>query len=84
MTSLQDFAIPVHKSLQQPDLIMGIPKDILVFLLCFTVILVYLLGLWFALTAAVVYIPCRLLSNEDPQMLSIAVESLLQPENLEG
>jgi hypothetical protein len=27
MTSLQDYALPVHKSLQQLDLVPGIPKD---------------------------------------------------------
>jgi type IV secretory pathway TrbD component len=84
MTSLQDYALPVHKSLQQPDLILGVPKPVLALIGCLAMILAYLLGLVFALSGVLVYIPCYLLSKEDPAMLLIAMDSLFQLDYLEG
>jgi type IV secretory pathway VirB3-like protein len=84
MATLQDFALPVHKSLQQPDLILGIPKPVLALILCLSMILAYLLGFIFAASGLLVYIPCYLLSKEDPAMLTIAMDSLFQLDNLEG
>jgi type IV secretory pathway VirB3-like protein len=84
MASLQDYALPVHKSLQQPDLMLGIPKPVLALILCLTMILVYLLGFIFALSGLLLYIPCYVLSKEDPAMLIIAMDSLFQLDYLEG
>jgi type IV secretory pathway VirB3-like protein len=84
MALLQDYALPVHKSLQQPDLILGIPKTVLALILCATMILVYLLGAVFAASGFVIYIPCYFLSREDPDMLTIALDSLFQVDYLEG
>jgi type IV secretory pathway VirB3-like protein len=84
MTTLQDYALPVHKSLQQPDLLLGIPKMIVAVILCATVLFVYLLGPVYVLAGVVFYIPCYFLSREDPQLLTIALESLFQMDTLEG
>jgi type IV secretory pathway VirB3-like protein len=84
MASLQDYALPVHKSLQQPDLVLGIPKSVLALILCLTMILVYLLGFIFAVSGVLFYIPCYFLSKEDPAMLTIALDSLFQIDYLEG
>jgi uncharacterized membrane protein YqhA len=43
MASLQDFALPVLKSLQQPDLLLRILKPVIALILCMTMILVYCL-----------------------------------------
>jgi type IV secretory pathway VirB3-like protein len=84
MAALQDYALPVHKSLQQPDLLLGIPKIIVAVILCATVLFAYLLGPVYASIGVVLYIPCYVLSREDPQLLSIALESLFQMDTLEG
>jgi type IV secretory pathway VirB3-like protein len=84
MASLQDFSLPVHKSLQQPDLVLGIPKSVLALLLCLTMILVYLLGFIFSLSGIILYLPCYFLSRDDPDLLPIALESLFQMDYLEG
>lgn len=84
MSTLQDYSIDVHKSLQQPDLLLGIPKTIVALIFCLTVLLVYLFGLGFAVVSVVLYVPCRLVSKNDPQLLSIALESLFEMDHLEG
>jgi len=84
MTSLQDFALPVHKSLQQPDLILGIPKTVFALIICLTLILVYMLGFPFVFTGILFYLPCYFLSKDDPDLLTIALDSLSQADFLEG
>jgi type IV secretory pathway TrbD component len=82
--ALQDHALPVHKSMHQPDLLMGLPKSIFVLILCITIIAVYLLGVWFGLIGVVIYIPCYFISSRDPLLLTMALDSLFQIEHLEG
>jgi type IV secretory pathway VirB3-like protein len=82
--TLQDYALPVHKSMHQPDLLMGIPKTVMVIILCATILVVYLFGPWFGLLSVVFYIPCLLISRRDPLLLSMALESLFQVDFLEG
>ena len=84
MATLQDYSVPVHKSLQQPDLLLGIPKMVAAMIFCLTTLLVYLFGLGFALVAAVLYVPCRIISKDDPLLLSMALGSLFEMDELEG
>lgn len=84
MTTLQDYSIPVHKSLQQPDLLLGIPKMIAAVIFCLTVLLVYLFGTGFALVAVILYVPCRVISKDDPLLLTMALGSLFEMDELEG
>ena len=84
MALLQDFSLPVHKSLQQPDLVFGIPKIVLAVILCLTMILVYLFGLFLVVSGIIMYFPCYLVSKQDPDMLTIAIDNLFQIDYLEG
>jgi type IV secretory pathway TrbD component len=83
-TSLQDYTLPVHKSMHQPDLLLGIPKEVMMIIGCLTIIMIYLLGFWFGLLGIVVYIPCYAVSKHDPLLLTMAIDSLFQIERLEG
>jgi type IV secretory pathway VirB3-like protein len=82
--TFQDFSLPIHKSMHQPDLLLGIPKTIFALLLCLTILIAYLLGLWFGLIGIIIYIPCAIISKDDPHLLTIALDNLLQPDHLEG
>ena len=83
--SLTDYSMPVHKSFHQADLLLGVPKAIfLILFLCF-VIISYLFGLILGAAITVVfYIPCFFLTKHDPHMLTVALNSLIEPDRLEG
>lgn len=83
--TLNDFALPVHKSFQQADLLLGIPKSVFLILFLVMVLVSYLFGLILGIVVTViVYIPCRLLTKHDPHMLTVALNSLIEPDKLEG
>jgi type IV secretory pathway VirB3-like protein len=84
MSTLQDFSLAVHKSMQQPDLLLGVPKSVLVALLCLGMVAAYMINIVCFLISVVLYIPCYLISKEDPHMLVIALDGLFEPDNLEG
>lgn len=84
MATLQDYSIPVHKSLQQPDLLLGIPKMVAAVIFCLTTLLAYLFGFGFTLVAVVLYVPCRIISKDDPLLLSMALGCLFEVDELEG
>ncbi len=83
--SLTDFSMPVHKSFQQADLVMGVPKSIFLILFLAFMIIAYLFGIILgAIVAVVLYLPCFILTKHDPHMLTVALNSLLEPDKLEG
>lgn len=82
--TLQDYTLPVHKSMHQPDLLLGVPKEIVLIIGCATIIAVYLFSLWFAFLGVILYIPCYFVSKHDPLLLTMAIDSLFQIEHLEG
>lgn len=84
MATLQDYSVPMHKSLQQPDLLLGIPKMIAAMIFCLTTLLVYLFGFGFAVVAVILYVPCRVISKDDPLLLAMVLESLFEMDELEG
>lgn len=85
MASLQDFSLPVHKSFQQEDLILGVQKGIFLVIFLIFVIVAYLFGIIPSLIiTAIIYIPCLILTKHDPHMLSIALNGLIEPDKLEG
>lgn len=84
MATLQDYSVLVHKSLQQPDLLLGIPKMIAAMIFCLTTLLVYLFGFGFTLVSVILYVPCRIISKDDPLLLTIALGSLFEMDELEG
>lgn len=83
--SLTDFSMPVHKSFHQPNLILGVQKEIFLILFLLFVLVGYLFGIIPSLIiTAIIYIPCFILTKKDTHMLSIALGSLLEPDRLEG
>ena len=86
MKSLTDFSMPVFKSFQQEDLIMGVQKPIFIGVLLVFVLTWYLFGTFPSLLITiVVYIPCFLITKHDPHMLTIAISSIfIEPDELEG
>jgi type IV secretory pathway VirB3-like protein len=81
---LRDYALPVHKSLQQPDLLLGLPKIVFALILCLSIVFVNFFGPVFALAGLVFYLPCYFISKADPQLLTIDLESLFQIDYFEG
>lgn len=83
--SLSDFSMPVHKSFQQADLLLGIPKSIFMLLFLVLVVVSYLFDLVLGgIITVLFYIPCFILTKKDPFMLTIALNSLIEPDSLEG
>ncbi|MBP3199649.1 MAG: VirB3 family type IV secretion system protein [Butyrivibrio sp.] len=82
---LTDFSMPVHKSFHQADLLLGIPKTIFMLLFLIFVLSAYLFGFVVAIPVVLlIYIPSFILTKHDPFMLSIALNSLIEPDRLEG
>jgi type IV secretory pathway VirB3-like protein len=84
MKTIQDYSLPVHKSFHQPDLLLGLPKAVFLLILLLTVGIVYLFGLIYGFIGIVLYIPCNLVSKNDPHLLEYALFSLFEIEHLEG
>lgn len=85
MASLQDYALPVHKSFFQQDLILGVQKGIFLVIFLIFVLVGYLFGLIpAAIITFIIYVPCRILTKIDPFMLSISLNGLIEPDSLEG
>lgn len=85
MSDITDFAMPVHKAFQQEDLILGVQKNISIILFMLFVLISYLFGLIPGVAVTLVfYLPCRILTKKDPNMISIALNSLFEPDKLEG
>lgn len=70
--------------MHQPDLLMGIPKEVMMIIGCATIIVIYLFGFWFVFLGIILYAPCYLISKHDPLLLTMALDSLFQVERLEG
>jgi len=84
MRTLQDYALPVHKSFHQPNLLLGIPKSVFVIIMLFTVGAIYFFGLPYGFIGIVLYIPCKIISSRDPNLLEYALNFLFEIEYLEG
>lgn len=85
MKDVTDFSLPVHKSFQQEDLILGVQKGIFLIIFLLFAVIGYLFGLIpSAIITVIIYVPCLILTKHDPHMLSIALNSLIEPDCLEG
>jgi len=82
--TLQDYSLSLHKSFHQPNLLMGIPKPVFVVILLVIVGVVYFFGLPYGLIGIVLYVPCRIISSRDPNLLEYALYSMFEIETLEG
>lgn len=84
-SSITDFTVPVFKSFQQEDLLLGVQKGVFIILFMIFTIISYLFGfLPGCVLTVVIYVPARILTKKDPHMISIALSSLLEPDLLEG
>jgi type IV secretory pathway VirB3-like protein len=81
--SVHDFAEPVHRSLIQRDLILGIPSiGMLILLLLGVFTLYYLQQLIFVPIIAVLYIVMRVMTKKDPHLIDIIIEHVNQKDYL--
>lgn len=74
----------VYRSLCKPDLILGIPKNMLIIIMTLTIILVYLINFWCVFAALIFYMPVYLLTKRDPDMFNIMFDYIMDPDFLEG
>ena len=78
-----DFSVPVHRSLQQRDLLAGVPHSALFVLVIFGIVTVYMAQLyWFLPVIIVLYIAMRILTKHDPFLLDIIFISITQDDYL--
>lgn len=85
MKDLTDFSMPVFKSLQQEDLVLGVQKSIFIIILLIMVLVSYLFGMVPGIIVTLIfYVPVRILTGIDANMVSIALNSLIEPDFLEG
>jgi type IV secretory pathway TrbD component len=79
-----DYAIPVHRSLQEPDVIMGIGFTALLLIVSVTVILASLVSIWCVLLGAAALVIVKILCKDDPFLVDILIDNLSQPDRYEG
>lgn len=79
-----DYSLPVYKSLMRPDMLLGIPKVMFMIVLTVTIIFMYLITPWCFVIGVVLWIPVYFISKQDPDLFPILLESLQEPDYLEG
>jgi type IV secretory pathway VirB3-like protein len=83
VVSVRDYETPVHRSLIQRDLILGIPPMGMLILLVLGVLTIYYLKqLYFAVVIAALYIVMRVLTKKDANLLDIIIEHVSQKDYL--
>jgi type IV secretory pathway TrbD component len=83
MVGIQQYKAPVHRSLMQRELIMGVPQAGILAIIFLAFFFIYLLELYFmAAPVAIFYIVMRLLTKRDPYLVDIFIEHLYQKELL--
>ncbi len=80
MREIQDYSIPVHRSLLANDMLLGIGTNAAIILLVVTVLAVNMIGLWFLLVSVGIYFVLRILCKEDPYLLEITLNNLLEQD----
>lgn len=77
------FRLPVHRSLLQRDLVMGIPSSGLMMLLIGGIFFIYVFRQYWTLAVFVVlYIVMRALTKKDPYYVDILLQHLGQKDHL--
>lgn len=81
--SVRDYSVPVHRSLLQRDLILGIPPIGLLLLLIVGVFTIYILEqYYFAFIIAGSFFVMRYFTKKDPYLIDILVEHVNQKDYL--
>lgn len=81
---MDEYSLPVHKSLMEPDQLLGIDKTMFMLIVVVTILLMYIISPWAFVVAPVLWFPVRLVTKSDPQLFAILMESLFDPDFLEG
>lgn len=79
-----DYSLPVYKSLMKSELLMGIPKIMFVIILIVTILFMYMISGYCFVIFFVFWFPTYLISKKDPDLFPILIESLQEPDFLEG
>ena len=80
MEMISDYAIPVHRSLIQVDMLFGIGTKAAILLLIVTVVMIQITGAWFLIVSAALFFLMRILAKNDPYLLDILFDSVLQQD----
>jgi type IV secretory pathway VirB3-like protein len=79
-----DYSIPVHKALQESDVIFGIGYTALLSIVSATVVLASLVSIWCVLLGLIALIALRIICKDDPYLVDILIDNLLQPDCYRG
>ncbi|UTC53920.1 VirB3 family type IV secretion system protein [Treponema sp. OMZ 803] len=80
MEMISDYSIPIHRSLIQVDMLFGIGTKAAILLLIVTVVIIQITGAWFLIVSAALFFLMRLLAKNDPYLLDILFDSVLQQD----
>ena len=80
MEIVSDYAIPVHRSLMQVDMLFGIGTKAAIALLIITVVMIQLTGGWFLIVSIALFFLMRILAKNDPYLMDILFDSVLQQD----
>jgi len=81
MVDMRGYAIKVHRSLLQRDLMAGIPTIGLMLLMILSVVFLYVLRIWFMIAPIVVlYLIMRHLTAKDPWLMEIVIDNITQKD----
>ena len=80
MEMISDYSIPIHRSLIQVDMLFGIGTKAAILLLIVTVVIIQITGVWFLIVSAALFFLMRLLAKNDPYLLDILFDSVLQQD----
>ena len=84
LTSITDFKIPVHRSLLQADMLMGIGTNAAILLLVVTIVCMQIVGLWFIFISVGIYFVLRILCKNDPYLLEQLLDNILEQDMYHG
>jgi type IV secretory pathway VirB3-like protein len=84
MNTPADYSMPVHKALQEPDVVFGIGLTALLSVISITVILASLISIWCVLLGLIAIIILRMICKEDPYLVDILLDNLMQPDWYRG
>lgn len=80
MEMITDYSIPVHRSLLGNDMLFGIGTKAAIALLIITVVMIQLTGGWFLIVSIALFFLMRILAKNDPYLMDILFDSVLQQD----
>lgn len=77
----EDYSAPIHKSLQMPNLFLGIPMMALLAMYCVAILTIYIMQIsFFWIVIGIMYIAARMLSKRDPFLIDIVTYSMMEKD----